>query len=182
MRSTRRKSLIRTAEKVAAALALADVAFYFALVWPLGHRAAEEMQSLDSTRSHIHEMQTRVAQLERVQAALPGATEQLSGFLRKHVPPRRKGYSRALRLVQRLTEQSGVQLSSVAYKPNSTEGEPFERLGIELTVGGQFASILKFVHALETASDFILVRGFTFDQAEAGALQMRLNTELYLTP
>lgn len=182
MRRQRRKFLIQVAKRVALALALADVALYFGMVRPLDRLAVGEWQRLNLVRSRVQEMQARVARLEKIQDALPGAKDELKGFLRSHVPSRRQGFSRAFRLVQRLTDQSGVQLADIPrYRLDSAENEPFQRLGIEIIVEGPFASLLKFEHALETASDLILVRGFSLESGENRLLRLHLTADLYLS-
>jgi len=42
--------------------------------------------------------------------------------------------------------------------------------------------VLNFAHALETASDFLLVRSFTFERGESGTVALRLGADLYLKP
>ncbi len=182
MGKSRRKTLVRIVEGVAVGLVLLDVVLYFALVRPLrSMRTAEEVR-YSATREHVQELRVRAARLEKFQTAVPETEDQLSAFIRSHIPPRRQGFSRAARLVRRLTEQAGVELSGVAYKLDSAADDPLERLGIEVEVEGPFPSLLNFSHALETASDFIVVREFAFEPAEGGGVALRLGADLYLTP
>lgn len=182
MGKSRRKTLIRMVEGVAVGLVLLDAALYFALVRPLrSMRTAEEVR-YSATRERVRELKLRAARLEKFQTGVPETEEQLSAFMRSHIPPRRQGFSRAARLVRRLTEQAGVELSGVAYKLDSAADDPLERLGIEVEVAGPFSSLLNFSHALETASDFMVVREFAFEPAEGGGVALRLGADLYLTP
>lgn len=180
MSRSRRKTLIRIVEGVALGLVVLDLVLYFAVVRPLRNlRAAEEARYV-TARERIRDLRMRTARLEKFQVALPEAESQLSVFLRSHVPPRRQGFSRAARLVRRLTEQAGLRLSSVAYKLESSENDPLARLGIEVEVEGPFASLLNFSHALETAGDFIVLRDFTFEPTEGQSVALRLGADLYL--
>jgi Tfp pilus assembly protein PilO len=86
------------------------------------------------------------------------------------------------RLVRRLSEQSNLELSGVSYRLDAGREEPLERLGVELTVEGNFPDLMKFTHALETASDMIVLRDFTFGPGESGRVEMRLTADLYLSP
>ncbi len=182
MSQVRRKALIRIAERVAVGLVLLDLALYFAVVLPLDHLATEEWRRLNSARHHVQEMQAAVNRMEKTRAALPETNEQLGSFLRNHIPSRRQGFSRAFRLVQQLTDKSGVQLADLNYRLEPHEGEPLGRLGMEVGVAGPFKSLLKFVHALETAKEFALVRGFTFTAVEGGGLELHMSAELYISP
>ena len=182
MSRSRRKTVIRVLEGVAAGLVALDVVLYLALVRPLHNLRAAEEAGYASTRDRVREGRARVARLEKFQAALPDAEEQLAAFLKDHVPPRRQGFSRAARLMRRLTEQAGLQVTGITYKLDSGEDEPLERLALDVEVEGPFASLLNFAHALETAGDFIALRDFSFQPAEGKTLTLHVGADLYLTP
>lgn len=180
MSRSRRKTVIRILEGVAVGLVLLDVALYFALVRPLRSMRSAEQARYAAARERVREQTLRAARLEKFQTVLPETEDQLSAFMQSHIPPRRQGFSRAARLVRRLTEQAGVQLSGMAYKLGSSADDPLERLGIEVEVEGPFASLLNFSHAVETSSDFIVVREFAFEPTEGQGLALRLGADLYL--
>ncbi len=182
MRRSRRKILIRIVVGAALVLLLLDAALYLAVVRPVRRLVATEQQARGLAEAGVLEGRRRVERLKKFQQALPGAHEQIRIFLEDHIPSRRRGYSRAARLVRQLTEESGIQLSSVTYKLNSAREEPLQHLGIEVTVEGPFMGLLKFAHGLETAKDFILVRDFIFQPGEGGSLAMRLGADVYLEP
>jgi len=182
MRQSRRKALIRVVERAAIALALLDVVVYFAVVRPLRSLRTNEEIRHAATRERLREVSARVERLEQFQATVPQSEEQLKVFLSKYVSSRRQGFSRAARLVRRLTELSQLQLASIAYKLDPSQNEPLRRLGIELEVDGPFPSLFKFAHALETTSDLLLVREFAFEPGEGGILVLRLGIDLYLKP
>jgi hypothetical protein len=180
MGRSRRKTVIRILERVAMGLVLLDVVFYFAVVRPLRSMRTAEQARYSATRARVRELTLRATRLEKFQAAVPETEDQLTAFMRSHIPSRRQGFSRAARLVRRLTEQTGVHLSGLAYKLDSAADDPLERLGIEVDVEGPFAGLLNFSHALETASDLIVVREFAFEPAEGQDLALRLGADLYL--
>lgn len=178
----RRRFLIHVLEKAAVALVVADVVLYFALVRPVRNMRAAEEAEFSVMRNRLRDARARVARLEEFQAEVPGAGEQLDAFLGDHVPTRRQAFSRAARLVRRLTEESGTQLVSIAYKLRQGEDEPLQRLGLDVDVEGPFASVFGFAHALETGNDFVMVRSFTLQPVEGGVLGLRLGADLYLKP
>ncbi len=182
MRKSRRQAVIRVVQWVAVSLAGLDVALYLAVVRPLGRMRSDEQQARDAVEQRLGEQRARLERFRRFQAALPDAGQALKVFVRDHVPSRRRGFSRAARLVRRLSEASGLQLAGVSYRLNATDGGPLQRLGMEVTVEGRFSSLLKFAHAIETDSDFILVRDFAFQPGEGETLALRLGADLYLEP
>ncbi len=175
-----RKALIRTFEPLTAVVVLADLAVYFVLVVGLGNRVRAAQLDRESLYRQVRNEQVRIARLEKFQASLPDAKQLLAQFEQQRVPSRRQGFSRAARLVREVAEQSGVQLSGVAYKLDSEGDEPLERLSITMTAEGPFSSLVSFSHALETAGEFLIVREFYFRPGETGDLALRMDAEMYL--
>jgi Tfp pilus assembly protein PilO len=178
----RRAKLIRILEGVTVGLVLLDLVAYFALIRPLRTLRAGEEARYTAARARVRDLKARVARLQTFQGTLPEAETQLGEFLKNYIPPRRQGFSRASRLVRKLTEESGVHLSGISYKLERSEKIPFNRLGFEVEVEGPFANVLKFSHALETAETFVVVRNFTLEPTGDRALALRLAADLYLTP
>lgn len=182
MSRSRRKTVVRIVEGTALGLVVLDLALYFALVRPLRAMRTEEEASYAAARERVRDLKARAARLEKYQAAVPDAEGELADFLKEHLPARRQGFSRALRTVRELTEKSSLRLASVSYKLESAKDDPFERLAIQVDVEGAFPNLLGFAHALETSSDLIVLRDFSFEPTEGRALALRLGAELYLKP
>lgn len=163
-------------------LFLLDVVLYLVVARPLADKAAAEQQERNSLQREIREAQARVERMKSVMASLPQAESELEAFLRDHVPSRRRGFSRAARLVRELTEKWGLQVSNVAYRLDTSGSAPLEHLGIDVTVEGALSSLLRFSHGLETADDFVVIRDFTFQPGEGGGLALKVSADLYLTP
>lgn len=143
---------------------------------------SSEQQQFAALRRRIYEGEIRIERLKKFREALPEADKRLAALKRDHTPPRRQGYSQAAKLVRGATEQSGTQLTSVAYKLDNNASGPLQRLGLVIIVSGPFPALLKFVHALETAGDFIVIRSFNIAASDTHALELRLGADLYLTP
>src|SRR5437762_4428618 len=169
-------------EITALALVLLDVGLGLSAAW-FRDRLAAEQQLVTSTRRHIQEGEMRVARLEKFQAILPTAQDQVKEFETGHVPSRRQAYFRAARLVRVLSEQSEVRLTGIGFKPEQTrDAVLFQRLGVDVNAEGSFANLVKFGYALETAGDFIVLRNCTFAPQEGGKLALHLLADLYLMP
>ena len=182
MPKNRRKSLVRIVVQAALVLVVLDVMVYFAVSRPVASLETMAWARLSDVRRRAQEAQVRVSHLERFRAKLPTARQQLAAFENDHVPPRRQGFSRVARLLRRLSEQSKVELSGLSYRLDAGGKEPLERLGVELNAEGNFPDLLKFTHALETASDMIVLRDFSFGPGESGQIGMRLTADMYLSP
>ncbi len=183
MRKDRRRAWVRRAEVGAVALVLLDLGLYFLLVRPLRDLVAAEHGNFQSKQQEVSDEKMRVAIMKEYEQKTPQTEQLLKVFLKDHVPARQSGYSRAVRLVRQLAEHSGVELSSITYKPMEAAGnQPLERLGMKIGVDGTFSGLVNFAHAFETASDFIVLREFTLATDEGGRVALQLSADLYLTP
>ena len=182
MRRERRKKIIRLFETAALTVVAIDLAVYFLVVRPQRAKALQAEDSYHQASQRLQLQKTSVARLEKVQAALPAAHDKLKDYLKDHVPSRDRVFSHALHLVSVLTHKSGVQLDNLSYKLNSEKGEPFDQLGLDVSVEGPFANLLNFAHSLETTDDLILVRNFSFSAGQGSTVNLRVGGVLYLTP
>lgn len=182
MKREQRKKLIRLFETAALAVVVLDVAVYFLAVRPLSAKAAQAENAYQQASLRLKLQKANVARLQKFQAALPVANDKLKDYLKDHVPSRDRVYSDAMHLVQVLSRKSGVQLDNLSYKLSSEKGQPLDQLGLDVTVEGQFANLLRFAHSLETSEDLILVRNFSFSSGEGGKVNLRVGGILYLKP
>jgi Tfp pilus assembly protein PilO len=182
MKRERRKKIVRLFEAAALAVVALDVAVYFLGIRPLRAKVSQAEQSYHQASLRLQLQKAQVARLEKFQAALPVANDKLSDYLKTHVPTREHVFSDAMHLVQALTLKSGVQLDNLSYKLGSEKGEPFDQLGLDVTVEGPFPNLLRFAHSLETADDLILVRNFSFSAGQGNTVNLRVGGVLYLTP
>ena len=150
---------------------------------PIQALVFSEERQFTALRRRIYDGEVRIERLKKFREALPEAGKSLAEIKRDHTPPRRQGFSQAAKLVRRVTGQSGTQLTSVAYKLDTNASGPLQRLGLVIIVAGPFPALLKFAHALETASDFIEIRSFNIGAVgENHDLELRLTADLYLAP
>lgn len=181
MKKERRRKVTRIIEAAAVAFVVLDLAVYFLGVRPLHAKISRGENTYHQASLRLEQQRVLVDRMEKFQESLPGADHKLTDYLKQHLPTRRHVFSDAARLVTRLTRQSGVQLDSLNYKLSSKKDEPFDRLGLDVTVEGQFPNLLRFAHSLETADDIILVRNFSFATGQKGTVNLRVGGVLYLT-
>lgn len=182
MRRERRKKIFRIFETAALVVVALDLAVYFGVVRPQRARALQAEDDYHQASQRLQLESANVARLQKFQADLPAANVKLNDYLNDHVPSRQRVFSDALRLVTALSEKSGVKLDNVSYKLSSAKGEPFDQLGLDVSVEGQFSSLLNFAHSLETTDDLILVRNFSFAAGQGSTVNLRVGGVLYLTP
>lgn len=182
MRKTRRKIIIRASEITGAGLLALDLLLGLGMFRPFRALVSSKQQQFAAGRHRLIDDQARIDRLKNFREAFPEASKGLEAFKRDHIQARRQGFSQAAKLVRRLTEQSGIGLGSVRYKLDTSASGPLECLGLEIKVDGPFSGLLKFAHALETASDFITIQSFNIVEGDNGQLDMQLVAGYYLMP
>jgi hypothetical protein len=180
--SRHHRPVIRALQIAGASLVVLDVVLYFALFRPTQDLLISEHQQFAALRRRIYDDEARIERLVTFLAALPDAQERLTAFQQDHTPPRRQAYSDAAKLVRQVADASGAQLAGVAFKLDTKPAGPLLRLAMEIKASGTLPALLKFAHGLETASDMMVFRNFFLALNDKGELELRLDTDLYLTP
>jgi len=180
MRLRQSRLVARIVERVAVGLVLLALGFWLGVVRPCEDKLRAEQQVYRNARQQKLAAEAQLARLEGIRVT--DADEELKGFMSDHMPPRRRSFSKAADLVLRLTQESGVQLSGVSYRLGEVKGEPLHSLGIQVNVQGPFPSVMGFAHAIETSSDFLVLRSFSLEAGDGGAMTLRMGADLYLTP
>ncbi len=182
MRKSRRQIVNRIVEAAGIGLVALDIVVFFAVYRPLGKRLEAEERRHAELRQTVRNQKVRVDLLKKYEAALPQAGKGLGDFMSNRIPARREAFSTAAHLIHKAADAAGVRISGSAYRLNVEHKDPLEQLEITMNAQGSYTGLLKFSHALETASDFLLVREFTLAPGDKGDLGLRLSVDLYLTP
>lgn len=182
MSKNRRRYWIRVVELTAVSVIILDAVVYLAVVRPLWKQVAANQRDRELVERRMVDERLQIARMRKTQSEMPATSKEIQAFFREHVPSRRHGFSSAERLIRKLSDESDLQLSEVSYHLDSSENEPLERLGLNITVQGAFPDLIRFVHALETNEVLVLVHNFAFQPVEKGTLALRLVADLYLTP
>lgn len=177
-----RKVVKLVIEITALVVIAADLALAVGLVL-VSSRVRSERELHTSLSDQVRAEQSVVAHLQKTVDTLPMTEGQIRLFLDNHVPSRREAFARATRLIWALKQKSGVQLNGVGYKRDQrAQDQPLQRLALEVSLEGSFPNLLNFAHLLETASDFVVVRGCSFNPGEGGKLGLHVSADFYTTP
>jgi hypothetical protein len=178
----KRKTLYRIIETAALSLAVLDLIAYLVIARPLASSVSAEQERFSESRQQVRASEARIGLYQKELAAMPATERELEAFLKEHVPPRRRGYSRVSGLVHKLTQDSNVQMDQLGYRLEMEPKDPLQRLEFQVKVTGPFEALLRFTHALETSDDLVLVRGLIFQPGESAGLGLRILADAYVTP
>jgi len=141
----------------------------------------------EAARARVAELQREVtdsaAEVQRLTVAsreAPHLGPKLKRFLEERILPERAGYSSVAADLADVAGETGVQLGNVSYKAKDEKLQS-ELVRIEITTGveGSYASILRFLQAMERSPRFYLINDLTVDSARSGAIQLRVQLATY---
>lgn len=165
--------------------ALANVVLYAVVVFPLGRQVA----SAEAEANTQHDLLNRARQDHRAAKATVAGKQQADAALQKFyqdVLPGSQSAARTLtytRLAQ-LAEQSNVRLEQGANTIEPQKGSTLSKFTTNYTLTGDYRNVRKFIYALETMPEFIVLENIALtapgEQAAAGrTLGMRLEIATY---
>lgn len=141
-----------------AVLLVANILAFAGYVYPMGQRVANIQQ-----RDRTADQALRAARAEQAQASgtLTGkdrASTELTTFYNDVLPADLTGARRLthLRLPQ-LARQSGLQYVRSQYETVEDQNSNLKALRISMILSGSYADMRTFIHALETAPEFVVI-------------------------
>jgi len=153
-----------------------------AVVLPLSRSVAGNEQRAVAAQTALAAAERDLKAAEAQRDGKAQATTDLDVFYREVLP---KDVSDA----RRLTHVKLAQMASthdVVYERGSTSAErikesTLERLHVSMSLAGAYEDIRAFLHALETASDFVVIDNIvlTDDAVDSGSLSLTLEVSTY---
>jgi len=179
---SQRKQWTRGFGLAALSLLLVNWVGYFVVLRPLENRVEAVRSRRIWLQLDLAKERKRVSTLQQYVSELPAADAQVGQFVEKHIPPRQRAFSTADTLVAKLSQKSGIDLTGVAYKPETTHKNPLQWIRIDLDAEGGFNNLMDFLQQLQSGDDFALIRSFGLEVKDKGKLSLHLGADLYLTP
>jgi Tfp pilus assembly protein PilO len=159
------------------ALVVLNAAFYVGLVQP----QVREYQSLTEAREPLGRLSERQQQVETHEAfrQAVGQAESDLRDLRESILS-----TRDLRLVdvqeelERLCAQFGIDLNSVGYDNDLLLDEELDRFVMNVPLEGNYASLRKFLQAVEDSEEFLVVERVSLARGKEGGRTLSLSINL----
>ena len=159
------------------ALVVLNAAFYLGLVKP----QVREYQSLTEAREPLGMLSERQQQVETHEAfrQAVGQAESDLRDLRESILS-----TRDLRLVdvqeelERLCTQFGIDLNSVGYDNDLLLDEELDRFVMNVPLEGNYASLRKFLQAVEDSEEFLVVERVSLARGKEGGRTLSLSINL----
>ena len=160
---------------------LLNVAVFAAVVYPLSRKVANgeadaraAADALDSARRDFGAARATVAGKSQ-------ADEALERFYADVLPPDVSGARRMtfLRLDQ-LAKQCNLRLERESSEPQAVRGSSLVKFTYTASLAGEYRDIRRFIHAIETAAEFMVLENVELSQAnEAKGLDVNVQIATY---
>lgn len=159
----------RRAIWVLVAALLVNVGLYALVVRPMAARvAAEEQLAGDAVR----DLNTARRAFEAARQTVDGkqqAEEALEKFYADVLPPDQSGARRILYPhLDQLARRSNLRTIRYAFGLDPDRRTDLRKLTMMLMLAGDYGDIRRFIHALETAPDFLVLESVAVSQGEEG--------------
>src|SRR5262245_19422999 len=157
----------------------ANILLYAFVVYPLEQRVANVEQSKATAERALAAAQTEYAKASGTLTGKDRASKELATFYstvlaQDMAGARRLTYGR----MRRLAEQSHLTYERAKYEPVTERGSSLTKFEAGLELEGNWADIRTFIHAIETAPEFVVIDNLQLTEAPNGNGTLRVMLEL----
>jgi Tfp pilus assembly protein PilO len=159
---------------------LINVAVYAAVVYPRTSSAGDLERRAQSAAMARARAETELREAEAMRTGQERATQQLARFYDTVLPQGPKGargitYGR----LAALADQSNLDYDRRTISTKQDRESVLEQMDTTMVLEGEYRDVRKFIHALETAPEFVVIDDVALVQGERNApltLTLRLST------
>lgn len=158
---------------------VANLLLYALVVYPLVQRVANVEQSKAAAERTLAAAQAEHAKASGTLTGKDRASKELATFYstvlaQDMAGARRLTYGR----VRRLAEQSHLNYQRAKYEPVTERGSSLTKFKAGIELEGSWADIRTFIHAIETAPEFVVIDNVELAEAGNGSGALRVTLEL----
>jgi len=148
-------------------LLLANVVASIVLVRP---RVAQYEQLTGETGPHMHVVKTRekdVKEREAYAASLVKARDDMKHLAEDVLSTRQRRMIGVQLEVAHLVKEFGIALDRVQYENEVLDNGALERFGIVVPLSGGYTNLRKFIQAVESSDNFLVIERVALDQGKS---------------
>jgi Tfp pilus assembly protein PilO len=150
-----------------AVAAVVNVVVYFAVVYPLSARTASVEVRAQMAVAKAANAANTLRAAEATRAGRARADEQLTRFYAEILPRDQAGARRITYLrLAKLAEESNLDYESRNAKVQQDRDSELEHLDMTMVLTGEYRDIRQFVHTLDSAPEFVIIRDVALAQNE----------------
>jgi Tfp pilus assembly protein PilO len=147
---------------------LVNVAVYAILVYPLSQKVAGGEQEAQASASALAAARRDYTAARATVAGKAQADAELQKFYNDVLPPDSSGARRITFLrIEQLAAQSNLRLERETSDPKPQRDSELVKFTYTATLSGEYRNIRRFIHALETAPEFLVLENVQVSQNES---------------
>lgn len=151
-------------------LLIADVAAIAVLLSPAGRSRQAREQEYEAVRAKLIEKRKEALPARDMDKKLDIARQEIAAFYDNRLPAH---YSEISQSLNKLAEQTHVQVVGIKYEPKPAEIPGLTMVQIGITVRGNYTDQMEFMNALERSKLLYVVNGIGFGGTQAGPQQAK---------
>jgi hypothetical protein len=158
---------------------LANLAATALFVYPLSIRVRDTAARANAAEGSLRAARHEYADAERTRTDKERASEDLKRFYKEVLPADLAGARRIsyLRLAQ-LASKAGLKTDSRTFDTETDTESELGRLKVDMVLWGEYDNVRQFIHALETAPEFVVIEHVSLAQGGEPAASLMLTMEL----
>jgi Tfp pilus assembly protein PilO len=160
-------------------LVLADIVLCVVL-WQMARQGPAEMATRrDQLARTAQQLQADVARGQRIRASLPQVGKDCDEFYKNSFLDSRTVYSTVNSDISAIAAKSGVKATDFAFKPKPVPNRSVSELDINMTVQGDYPSLLKFVNGIERSKNFYFLNQLQLAEGSTNGVRLQIDLHTY---
>lgn len=172
LRQTRKKMKLTLA--VLAGVDLLAAVLYFS---PVVGSAESRQMEMNRLQAELTAKTRQVAPLKDLPQKVNIARSQISDFYRNRFPSQN---SQIYTELGKVAAENSVKIDQVRYKPADTTSNGLLPIEMEADLSGSYASLARFINAIERDEMFFVINSVTLGGEPQGAVKLNVKLEAYL--
>lgn len=164
-----------------AAVALAELLFWFVAVRPLGDQEAQQQALLANLAQQVQQRQESVEMLRTAAGRIAGARDNGDQLLEDLTFERRTTFSELLTELGRAAKEAGVEVRETNYNSDTIDGnEQYGMVSISANFRGQYENLVKLLNLLDKSEEFLIIERLGAAPREEGGLQITMRVDAFV--
>jgi Tfp pilus assembly protein PilO len=134
-------------------------------------------QELNQLWAELHTKTREVQPLTNIDQRVKTANKQITDFYQKRFPSKD---SQILAELGKLATENGVTISQASYKVGDEATVRLLPVEIEASLSGNYASLARFINAVERDETIFLINGVSLGSDETGPIKLGMKLQTYL--
>jgi Tfp pilus assembly protein PilO len=158
---------------------IVNIALYVIVVYPLSQKVAGGEQAAKASSAALEAAKRDYDQARATVAGKGQADEELRKFYSEVLPPDIGGARRITFLrMEQLARQCGLRLERETSDPKPERDSQLVKFTYTASLSGEYRSIRRFIHELETAPEFLVLENVQLSQSETENRGLNVNVQI----